>query len=152
MKISSKLAAFTMVLLSTVLVACERSNTVCTQDDGTTKIPIHLVDLIASTPEPRSTNIPVMVKINGKMVEVDKLVDYPLCNDDWSGVVYVGCDAKIAEAEIDEEDYPLFFRGCGLNIQPGTVVYVAAHNDAAFYKGCSCHTGENPVEQNKPIP
>jgi hypothetical protein len=24
------------------------------------------------------------------------------------------------------------------------VVYVAAHNDAPYYNGCSCHTGTNP--------
>jgi len=29
-----------------------------------------------------------------------------------------------------------------LNIAPNTVVYVAAHNDAPYYKGCSCHTGQ----------
>jgi hypothetical protein len=77
-------------------------------------------------------------------MEVDKIVDYPLCNDDWSGTVYVSCDARVAEAELDADANPLFFKGCNLNIAPNTVVYVAAHNDAAYYKGCSCHTGEGP--------
>jgi hypothetical protein len=72
-------------------------------------------------------------------------VDYPLCNDDWSGIVYVSCDAQVAEAKSDAQDNPLFFEGCNLNIEPNTVVYVAAHNDAAYYKGCSCHTGEEPM-------
>ena len=84
------------------------------------------------------------VEINGKKIEVDKLVDYPLCNDSWRGIVYVGCEAQIAEAEDDPNDNPLFFRGCDLKIEPGTVVYVAAHNDTPYYKGCSCHTGEIP--------
>jgi len=79
-------------------------------------------------------------------VQVDKLVDYPLCNDTWSGTVYVSCDAQVADAELDAEENPLFFKGCDLNIAPNTEVIVAAHNDQAYYKGCSCHTGEDPVK------
>jgi hypothetical protein len=77
-------------------------------------------------------------------MEVDKVVDYPLCNDDWSGTVYVSCEVRVAEAEVDANANPLFLKGCNLNIAPNTVVYVASHNDAAYYKGCSCHTGEAP--------
>lgn len=73
---------------------------------------------------------------------VDKLVDYPICNDNWSGIVYVSCDARVAKVEMDENSNPLFFKGCDLNIAPDTIVYVAAHNDSAYYQGCSCHTGE----------
>jgi len=87
----------------------------------------------------------VNIEIKGKLTEVDKLVDYPICNDDWSGVVYVSCDAQVAEAALDADENPLFFEGCALNIESNTVVYVAAHNDAAYYKGCSCHTGEGPA-------
>lgn len=72
-------------------------------------------------------------------------MDYPLCNDVWSGTVYVGCDARVAQAALDEESNPLFLKGCDLDIAPNTVVYVAAHNDAPYYKGCSCHTGEAPA-------
>ena len=78
-------------------------------------------------------------------MEVDKVVDYPLCNDNWSGTVYVNCKVQVAEAELDADANPLFLKGCNLNIEPNTVVYVAAHNDAAYYKGCSCHTGEVPL-------
>jgi hypothetical protein len=50
----------------------------------------------------------------------------------------VACDLQIAAW--GEE--PTFLEDCNLNIEPGTIVYVAAHNDAPYYKGCSCHTGE----------
>jgi len=95
-------------------------------------------------PDSASAPTPVTLEIKGKMIEVDKVVDYPICNDDWSGVVYVTCDAEVAEAALDADENPLFFEGCELNIEPDTIVYVAAHNDAAYYKGCSCHTGEEP--------
>ena len=48
--------------------------------------------------------------------------------------------------KLDTENNPLFLKGCDLNIAPNTVVYVAAHNDDAYYKGCSCHTGEISLE------
>jgi hypothetical protein len=134
----------TIFLLPLILLSCERNNKVCTEDNETFKTPVHLEDLRSATPIPQTTNTPIIVEIKGKKIEVDKLVDYPLCNDNWRGIVYVGCEAQIAEAENDPNDNPLFFRGCDLNIEPGTVVYVAAHNDTPYYKGCSCHTGENP--------
>ncbi len=74
------------------------------------------------------------------MLAVDKVVDYPLCNDNWSGTVYVSCDAQVAEW--DPEEGSRFFKGCNLTIDPDAVIYVAAHNDTPLYKGCSCHTGE----------
>jgi len=51
--------------------------------------------------------------------------------------VYVTCDVQVLEWK----DRPTFLEDCDLVIEPGTVVYVAAHNDAAYYNGCSCHTG-----------
>jgi hypothetical protein len=69
---------------------------------------------------------------------VDKVVAGPLCNDDWSGIVYVTCDVQVYAWE----EFPTFLEECDLKIEPDTVVYVAAHNDTAYYNGCSCHTGE----------
>ena len=83
---------------------------------------------------------PTEVSIAGRNMMVDKLVTGPLCNDKWQGTVYVGCDVQVMEWS----ETPLFLKGCDLSIEPGTVVYVAAHNDAAYYNGCSCHTGELP--------
>ena len=135
---------FMIVIFVIFLTACGRKNTVCPSKDGTPQASLQLADLIKMTPDPISSLAPIQVEIRGKLMEVDKVVDYPLCNDAWSGTVYVSCDAQVAEAELDANANPLFFKGCNLNIAPNTVVYVAAHNDAAYYKGCSCHTGEGP--------
>ena len=140
---NNKLFLFLLVALIFSLFGCERNNTVCPPDEGTPQPALQLVDLIETT-NPSSTSGPIQVEIQGKMMVVDKLVDYPLCNDEWSGTVYVSCDAQVAEAELDADANPLFLKGCNLNIEPNTIVYVAAHNDAAYYKGCSCHTGEVP--------
>jgi hypothetical protein len=71
---------------------------------------------------------------------VDKVVEGPLCNDVWSGTVYVSCNVQVV-AWVEE---PVFLKNCYLTIEPGTVVYVAYHNNAAYYNGCSCHTEETP--------
>ena len=134
---------FTIVLLSFFLVACERGNTVCPPDEGTPQPALQLADLIEMPPPPPSGS--TQVEIRGKLMEVDKVVDYPLCNDTWNGIVHVSCEARVADADLDADANPLFLKGCNLDIAPNTVVYVAAHNDAAYYKGCSCHTGEAPL-------
>lgn len=146
MNYSGKVVILALLVIAICFVSCERNNTVCTVDNEISYTPLELRDLISSTPVPESVNTSFQVEIGGKMIEVDKVVDYPLCNDTWNGTVYVGCDTQIAVAEVDKDDNPLFFEGCNLNIQPNTIVYVAAHNDAVFYKGCSCHTGSDPVQ------
>ena len=78
--------------------------------------------------------------INDQQVQVDKLVEGALCNDTWSGLVYVGCNVQVY-AWTEE---PLFLKDCQLNISPNSVVYVAYHNNTAYYNGCSCHTGVTP--------
>lgn len=133
----------TIYALVLLLTTCSRTKTVCPPDEGMQQSVLQLAAVIQMTPPPLSG--PTQVEIRGKIMEVDKLVDYPLCNDDWSGTVYVSCDAQVAKAEMDTEANPLFLKGCNLNIEPNTVVYVAAHNDAAYYKGCSCHSGEAPL-------
>lgn len=77
------------------------------------------------------------VEIGGRMMEVDRLVEGPLCNDAWSGTVYVGCNVQVVQWT--GEEYPTFLKNCNLTIEPETIVYVAAHNDTAYYNGCSCH-------------
>jgi hypothetical protein len=79
-----------------------------------------------------------VIEINGQEMLVDRVVKGTLCNDSWKGTIYVPCEIQIYEWEED----PIFLQNCDLTIEPGTVVYVAAHNDAPYYKGCSCHTGE----------
>jgi hypothetical protein len=133
-----------ILLLLFALSGCDRKKTVCPTEEETPQAVLQLQELInLPVPEPVSTR-PIQVMIQGRKMDVDKLVDYPLCNDNWSGTVYVGCDVQVAKAELDANSNPLFLKGCDLNIAPNTVVYVAAHNDAPYYKGCSCHTGTSP--------
>lgn len=133
-----------MLTMAMSISACEREKTVCPPPTGSPKPRASLADLMA-LPTPYTRTAKTSVEIAGKIREIDKLVDYPLCNDNWMGTVYVSCEAQVAEAETDANDNPLFLQGCELRIAPNTVVYVAAHNDAAYYKGCSCHTGEDPL-------
>lgn len=135
---------FFIVLLVFFLSACARNETVCPSNEIPPEEALQLEDLIKRPPPISDSLEPVEVVIRGQKTEVDKLVDYPLCNDNWSGTVYVSCEARAAEAELDADSNPLFLKGCNLDIAPNTVVYVAAHNDAPFYKGCSCHTGSAP--------
>jgi hypothetical protein len=87
--------------------------------------------------EGNSSPTPSLVEIGGRMVEVDRLIQGPVCNDVWSGIVYVSCNVQVADWT--GTDYPTFLKNCNLTVEPETVVYVAAHNDAAYYNGCSCH-------------
>lgn len=92
-----------------------------------------------SLPAPlASSATPLVIKIRGRNITVDKIVEGPLCNDNWSGTVYVTCNVQVYQWV----DKPLFLKNCNLSIASDTVVYVAYHNDTAYYKGCSCHTGE----------
>ncbi len=81
-----------------------------------------------------------MVEIGRNKMQVDKVVEGPLCNDTWNGTVYVACDVQV----YPWEEEPTFLKDCQLNIDPMTVVYVAYHNNTAYYNGCSCHTGITP--------
>ncbi len=132
------------ILFAFVFSGCERNETVCPSDERTPQASLQLADAIKLPPPTPASAGPVEVMIQGRKMKVDKLVDYPLCNDNWSGTVYVSCDARVAETELDADSNPLFLKGCKLNIAPNTIVYVAAHNDAPYYKGCSCHTGSAP--------
>lgn len=85
-------------------------------------------------------NGPGEVKIGWQTISVDKIVEGPLCNDTWSGTVYVGCNVQV----YPWQEEPTFLKDCQLNITSGTIVYVAYHNNAAYYNGCSCHTGATP--------
>jgi hypothetical protein len=142
-RISSSIGLF-FLFFAIILSACQRQNTVCPAIEGTATPKLSLADLMV-LPAPDPNPEPITIEIGGKMRTVDKKVDYPLCNDNWRGTVYVSCDAQVAQAESDNQENPLFFKGCKLEIEPGTVIYVAAHNDAVYYKGCSCHTGEDPI-------
>jgi hypothetical protein len=81
------------------------------------------------------------MEIGGRTINVDKVVEGPLCNDTWSGTVYVTCNVQVYQWE----EQPTFLKNCNLTIAPETVVYVAYHRDTAYYNGCSYHTNEQPT-------
>ena len=95
----SKLFMSIFILLTFILFGCERNSTVCPQDEGSPQPALQLADLLAAQPPITNSAAPIQVEIQGKVIEVDKVVDYPLCNDNWSGTVYVSCEAQVAEAE-----------------------------------------------------
>ena len=131
---------FLILIFVCNLAACDRNKMVCPPEEETPQPALQLADLIEIPPPAFEPSGPIQVEIGGKMIVVDNVVDYPLCNDVWSGTVYVSCDAQVAEW--DPEEGSRFLKGCNLTIDPDAVVYVAAHNDTPHYKGCSCHTGE----------
>jgi len=130
------------VSLCWLLSACQRNNIVCPPVTGSPLPAIDQQELNSREATPVSNTKPIPVEINGRLIPMDRIVEGPLCNDSWSGKVYVGCGVRVAEWIED----PLFLKNCDLVIEPGTVVYVAAHNNEAYYKGCSCHTGELPEQ------
>jgi hypothetical protein len=121
------------------LAACQSEGNPCRRNETA---PPYLTALPTAapqrTPTPGPSPTPILIEIGGKKIAVDKVVEGPLCHDTWRGTVYVTCNVQVRMWE----KQPDFLKGCNLTIEPDTVVYVAAHNDAAYYNGCSCHFGE----------
>jgi hypothetical protein len=130
----SKFPVLSCALAAFLLTAC-RSGPACPAPLGTLKnlTPSEL----GGSPPSVTTSSPAEIEIGGRMTRVDQVISGPLCSGRWKGTVYVTCDVKVLEWK----EQPLFLKGCDLTIEPGTVVYVAAHHDAPYYNGCSCHTG-----------
>lgn len=127
------------VALVTLLLAACQPKPVCPAPLG----PPHYLTPFEMTELPPPADVyrgPTEVEINDRRMNVDQVITGPLCRGTWKGTVYVACDVQVLEWE----EEPLFLKGCDLMIEPATVVYVAAHNDAPYYNGCSCHTGTNP--------
>ena len=129
------------VLLSMTLLllaSCQKATPVCPPVTGT---PHYLTP----SPDELATPTPVMgptqVVVGRKVMLVDKVVEGALCNDTWSGTIYVACNVQVYAWE----ESPTFLKHCNLDIKPGSVVYVAYHNNTAYYNGCSCHVAETPV-------
>lgn len=78
---------------------------------------------------------PSKLELKGRQVEVDRVITGPVCNEHWSGTIYVTCDIQIPAWERD----PFFFQDCDLEVAEGSLVYVEAHNDRVYDEGCSCH-------------
>jgi hypothetical protein len=128
----------TLSLLIVFMMGCGKQTSICLLGTAT---PSHLEIPPEDLPIPSAgaSSAPVEMEIGGRMISVDKVVEGPLCNDTWSGTVYVTCNVQV----YPWGEYPDFLKNCNLDIEPGTIVYVAHHNDTAYYNGCSsCHTEE----------
>ncbi len=125
-----------LLFIMTFLSSCSAKPVACPPVTGTSRyltIPPEQLPAVRPAPEP------VNMKIGNISIMVNKVVSGPLCNDSWSGTVYVTCNVQVYQWE----EKPTFLKNCELTIAPGTVVYVAYHNNTAYYQGCSCHTGES---------
>jgi hypothetical protein len=131
----STILAFAVLLIP--LSGCKPAASACQQVTGT---PRYLTTPPEALPTPTSGSspTPLLMEINGRTIPIDRVIEGPLCNDTWSGTVYVTCNVQV----YPWVEQPTFLKNCQLTILPGTVVYVAYHNDAPYYNGCSCHTGE----------
>jgi hypothetical protein len=89
-------------------------------------------------PVERTSQDTTTISLNKQEIVVDEVISGPICNDSWSGTVYVTCDIQIPAYDLEEEE-ALFFQDCDLEIEEGTVVYTEAHGNAPYYQGCSCH-------------
>jgi hypothetical protein len=127
-----------LTAVSFLLAGCGNKAPACPTPNGT---PQYLTLPPADLPTPTPASGPFNVSVGKAELQVDKLVQGALCNDHWSGTVYVGCDVQV----YPWTDQPTFLKDCQLTIDPQTVVYVAYHNNAAYYTGCSCHTGVTPA-------
>lgn len=118
---------FSIVLLS----ACMDARSLCT--------PGMITYRERSNPFPPITENqfnPQQIEIKGKLKNFDHLVAGQLCNNHLEGSVYVGCDIEIYAWE----DKSNFLDDCNFSVEPDAIIYVAAHNNTAYYKGCdSCH-------------
>jgi hypothetical protein len=131
--------SLSIVLLSILFLvaSCQEATPVCPTVTSTLEYLTMAPDKLP-TPTPASGQF--LVEVGRKVIIVDKVVTGPLCNDNWNGTVYVGCDVKVYAWQ----EQPTFLKNCQLNIDPQTVVYVADHNNTAYYNGCSCHMGITP--------
>lgn len=131
------LASILVCLMLCLLSGCQDPEPVC---PVVTDTPAYLTISPDRLPTPTPGFGLLQVQIGRNQVQVDKIVEGALCNDSWSGTVYVACDVQVYPW-VEE---PTFLKDCQLTIDPQAVVYVAYHNNTAYYNGCSCHTGATP--------
>jgi len=124
-------------LLVILITSCTEAIPVCPTPSG---VPNRLALSSSDLPTPTPASGIYQVAVGKSTLQFDKVVEGPLCNDTWSGMVYVKCNVQV----YPWTEEPTFLKNCQLDIKPQTVVYVAYHNDTAYYNGCSCHTGITP--------
>jgi hypothetical protein len=130
-------AILAFVVLPILQSGCKPVSSACQQASSTRQYLTTPPEALP-TPTSGSSPTPFLMEINGRTIPIDRVIEGPLCNDTWSGTVYVTCNVQV----YPWVEQPTFLKNCQLTILPGTVVYVAYHNDTPYYNGCSCHTGE----------
>ena len=117
--------ALFLILIGGLLTACGTPTPVCTP--GSVTYPGALTPFPTAPAPGGPTPTPAQVDIGGRTLTVDQVIHGPLCNARLSGVVYIACDVQVREWS----EEPDFLAGCDFTVEPGTVIYVAAHNDTA---------------------
>lgn len=128
---------FGIILVAMVLAGCQAAPQVCGEGDLRYTAAADLQTLPVAISQEAAE-----IEIAGKLVAFEQVVHGPLCNNRLSGKVYVACDIEIAPWE----KAPNFLEGCDFSVEEGSVITVAAHNNAPYYKGCvSCHASSANV-------
>jgi hypothetical protein len=140
--------SLSLIVGALVATACGSNKSACSPEAPKAPLPyVTPMPTRVTQNDPETYILPAIIEIKGKQIAVDKVVHDVFCDDQWSGKVFVDCDIEVAEWE----EVPNFLDGCSLSIAEGTVVYVASHNNQAYYKGCSCHyTDEKFPEMSGP--
>ena len=127
------LLIFTLIFL-TLLSACMDARSLCPPGMITYRERTDpFSKLTVTQPEPQQ------IEIKRKMVNFDQVVTGQLCNNHLEGMIYVGCNIEIYAWEGKSN----FLDECNFIVEPDAIIYVAAHNNSAYFKGCdSCHMSE----------
>lgn len=126
-----------MIFLCMLLAGCQPQEPICPPPSGTQQYLVYPAPTANVDNDGLENPTPVTLEIGNRTIVVDRVIEGPLCNDSWSGTIYVSCNVQV----YPWEDRPTFLDGCNLTLAPGTIVYVANHNNAVYYNGCaSCHT------------
>lgn len=127
----NKLLLITTFIFIILLSACMDSRSLCSPGEITFRD--------RGDPFPALTEVqlnPQQIEVKKKMINMDQVVSGQLCNNHLEGKVYIGCDIQMYAWE----DKSNFLDDCDFTVAPNTIIYVAAHNNTAYYKGCdSCH-------------
>lgn len=138
--------AILLVILVILPVSCQPAKSVCPEDSTTYFQATTPPSSSSTATRGESTSDQISVEIRGKAIAFDRVIHGHLCNDTWKGTIYVACDVQVHAWT----EKPTFLDNCDLVIEPGSVVYVAAHNNSAYYNGCStCHTTGGVLTEQK---
>lgn len=70
------------------------------------------------------------LRIGNRTILFDQVIHRPLCNNSVEGTVNAACDVQV----VKWKNKPTFLDGCNFQMAEDKVIYVAAHNNAPYYK------------------